>query len=771
MSYSSFFSAQETRPFTKFVEMELERDYLYRSFTELDEPQEISNKWIVFAESCSRNLSAINNLASMAFSRLDEAYENIDREEDYENSPLPIHTLLYGPISNQMLSLSQFQLKLGVLIYVYSQVRNRGVFSHPPKDSQYLYYINAKETLDDVLYRILSGMLPSQKEAGHSPIPTIGDMLNILMPLLKLEQRKRLIPIFNKLPEDKKDKFVLAKIGDYDRMQGITLISNILELVHYSAQDFWWDDPISTLSILDHAESHFKAAIDLWKEQKGELAAQASKLLVTFVPLCRGYQSLSLSQHYYLLAESALETGDISYSSRYYTEALNKINEAKKIIIDHGLFVIDKTILDEIEKEEAKTKNIATLSTLAVLYENAINQLTKGNKEEALNLSNKINELIEKLEETSPVPYIYGISVSYASAASVFSEIIEKDSSDLGVIDRLISQFSFPLRSMSDAINHINIAKIKLDDEEPEKSYSNLIKLEEEYNNLRSAIGLLPAFLVEKEEYKAKIEAIVYYLRSFISENKIYIYADNNIVLDLILRARAHYYAKKAEEKTNSLSKDEDFKTLIKKRVLETKSAGILTETNLVSLGLQSAYSKKVRDVIEQILVLYSQMEKPPEFIIESVIKQFEDMVEFRELLGLIELDNNELIALKQDAIIKGNEINWDYILRRKNFIPSIQKMFEAIKLILLGELAADLKKKSDAVKYYTKAKKLLYEVSEILGKVVEYIDGNKELPSLIYTLALFTQENLNSIRDNRKRKEVPYKQIVGILDYLVLNI
>ena len=59
-------SLLDTRPFNKFVEMELERDNLYRSFTTLDEPKEISTAWINFAESCAQNLSAINSLADIS---------------------------------------------------------------------------------------------------------------------------------------------------------------------------------------------------------------------------------------------------------------------------------------------------------------------------------------------------------------------------------------------------------------------------------------------------------------------------------------------------------------------------------------------------------------------------------------------------------------------------------------------------------------------------------------------------------------------------------
>ncbi|MHA1864908.1 MAG: hypothetical protein ACTSWZ_00250 [Candidatus Heimdallarchaeaceae archaeon] len=766
MYLSFFYSQQKTRPFTKFVEIELERDELYKAFTELDEPEEISKKWIVFAEDCSKHLASINSLASMAFERLSETY-SVDEEED--ESILPLHRLLYGSITNQMLSLTHFQLKLGVLIYIYSQVRNRGVFSYAPKDYQYYYYIQAKETLDDVLYRIMEKKLPEPAEEGFTPTPTVNDMMNIMFPLLKLEQRKRLIPILKQIPDHDKNPLIIKKIGDYDRLQGITLMSNIIEIMENSAIDFWWKDPISTLSILDHALEHFNLVVELWKEQPGELTALSSRIEQEYIPIVYGSRFITQSQHFTLLAESALESFDIDYASKYYDQAMKKLEEAKEYLLKSNNSLANQ-LYETIKNQEQEVQIISALTKLSNLFSLIMNDLVIENEKKAIELCENINQLIKQLETSIPIPYLYGISVSYAAAASALVKVVEQDVSYLNIIDSFMSQFSFPLNSMKEAIVNINLNLIHINDNNPRLSYSFLIEIEENLKYLKKAVEMLPKFLTEKVLQQKKISAILYYVRSYIAENKVYIYADNNIVLDLILRARAHYFAKKAEQQISDTD-EKDLLNLIKKRILETKSTGIVTETNLLSLGLQTAYSKTVRDVIEQILLFYDQIEKPPEFILESVKNQFESMTEFQELLNLMELDNKELLALRQEITLKGNEINWVFVERRESFIPATKKMFKTIESVLLGELAADMKKRDTAINYYTTAKKNLYEISDILSKVASYIKDNKELPSLIYTLALFTQENLNAIRDRRKRNEVPYKEIVGILDYLILNL
>ncbi len=174
--------------------MELERDNLYRSFRTLDEPKEISTSWISFAESCSKNLSVINSLADMAIQRIHDVYMDTSKGGD---NPLALHELLYGDFRNQIASLNQFELQLGVLTYVYSQVRNRGVFDIAPKTTQYEYYISAKESIDTILYRILYDEIPVVEKEGITPTPSVQDLLQVLMPLVQLENLKRLIPLYD----------------------------------------------------------------------------------------------------------------------------------------------------------------------------------------------------------------------------------------------------------------------------------------------------------------------------------------------------------------------------------------------------------------------------------------------------------------------------------------------------------------------------------------------------------------------------------------------
>ena len=761
-------SLLDTRPFNKFVEMELERDNLYRSFTTLDEPKEISTAWINFAESCAQNLSAINSLADMAIERLFDASLEIKQTN---SNPLPLHDLLYGNFSNQLMVLNQFELQLGVLTYVYSQVRNRGVFGFSPKTSQYIYYITAKESIDKILYRVINNEIPEASTASLTPLPNKHDLLNVLMPLVELENMKRLLPIYDSLPDSDKNLGVMTVKSEYDYLQGVTLLSNIIDVSKKAAQDFWWADPISELSILNHAKEHFESTIEILNKNPETQGSRAITIQGEFLPIVDAHSSLSLVQHFKLLANAALESGDLEHASEYYSRALSEYKKAADLL-EKTENLEGQKLHKEFLQEESELKILHILTKLGLKYSSIVTNLYEQKVEDALKACVDVEKLLGDIEGAASLPYIYGVSVAYSSASSIINELLEQDLAHLSIIDRLVSQFSFPLKAMGSALSEIQLSFLKVDDNNPRASFKELQGLDDKLSHLEKAIELLPSFIPERDNQRKKIHAIRYFVKSLISENKVYLFADNNIVLDLILRSRAHYFAKKADQSMTGIKKQEkELKNLINERMIETKTVGIVTESSLVTLGLQSTYKNLVRKFIEEMIGVTIESQTLPDFFAESVQTQFTEMTEFHELLDLILLDTKELIATSKNVSIKGNEINWDFVKRRNIFGPAIKKMYEAIQGIILGELYTIAKKPSKAISNYTKASKNFYEVSEMLGGIAEYLEEQKEMPKMIYTFSLFCRENSKAIRDRRKRQPAPYSEVVSILDYLLLNL
>ncbi|MCG3225447.1 MAG: hypothetical protein H7645_00895, partial [Candidatus Heimdallarchaeota archaeon] len=474
-----------------------------------------------------------------------------------------------------------------------------------------------------------------------------------------------------------------------------------------------------------------------------------------------------------LLAQNAMESGDLNHAAIYFGEAKKEFDKACNLLENSDNPESDQ-IHQQIQKEESELEILYSITELALKYTEIVNFLYAQDTENASKSCLEIEGLLKKIERAGSLPYVYGVSVIYSSAATIVNELVSQEIDNLTVIDRLVSQFQFPLKAMSAALSDVHLEFLGVDDSNPMKSYKELQELDERLSYLEKAIELLPPFLPDKDLKRHKIHAMKYYIKSIIAENKTYIYADNNIVLDLILRARAHYYAKKAEQsigEIKSKKQEKKLRQLISDRMLKTKTIGIVTESSLVSLGLQSTYKNEVRKYIEEMIRLMAEVEELPDIIGEVAEKQFEEMIDFQEMLDLIMIDTQELIAANIEVTIKGKEINWDFVKRREAFIPAVKSMFEAVKYVILGELNVITKKKAKAESSYLKAGELLYEISSSLGKIAQYLEDQKELPQTVYTISLFCRENSKAIRDRRKTKEVPYGEIISILDYLILNL
>lgn len=766
-----YLSKIDTRPLSFFIDMEQERDELYSSFTQLDEKKEIASFWLKFAESCAKNLSVINIMASLAYERIHEVYVDVSHGND---NVLPLYSLLYGDFGKQLLTLTNFQLRLAILTYVYSQVRNKGVFDITPEDSNYEYYVQAKETIDTVLYRIIEHELPqhegeiSDEEEGHSYVPTVGDLLEIISPLLKLEQIKRLIPIYTNLLETSKLENTI-KIGNYDRLQGITLLTHIVDIAREAANRFWWDDPISELSIVSHAAEHFEFALERWKDTEGRTTTLTQQIEYVFLPMAKAEQYYSLSKHYRLLSKYALEQGDLTYSNKYLSRAAKHIKKAKaelEVNPDEFIDVIEK--YSQAEKELRVFKN---LTQLAKQYNSIVEDLYNNKNEELVAKCMKVEKLLSYIQASGTMPYIYGISVAYASTSTLISDLLSQDTDNLTIIHRLTAQFNFPLNAMKTAVKSINLSELMVDPENPAETMDILTELDDRLWFLERAIELLPGFMSERDNLRNEIHAIRNYVKSLIVENQIYLVADNNIVLDLILRARAHYLAKKANKHAIK-TKNHSLKELIQQRLTKTKVLAVITESNLLLLALQSSYDKELRALAVKTVELIETLPEFSEGLAQAVEKQFEVKTDMHNLLELIQMDTQELNVIKTDVELKGQEINWDFLKRRENFITQIQKLTKVLKHALVGELYAKVGSEI-AASHFSQAGDSLFELSNEIVKVADLLEeSQKELPNTLYVLSLSMRERGRAVRDRREIKEkLPYEEIIAIMDGLILNL
>ena len=250
----------EQSTFERFVAMVALRDQLYDDFIEIDELNEIGEQWINFSEECVKSLVSFFALTETLSKRFDKEYRVLDPSipEEMEKK-----YILGEKLEKQVELLFQGSL----LLYVYSSIRNKGVFGVKTTGYSPEGYIRSKEILDNITDLFF-------EEKTYS----LASISSLLGSLVKLEQKKRLIPYLKqeteKVESTELPEQVRVELGKYDQMQGIFLLEQLVPFIKDLSKTWWWEDPISLHYVASHALDHFNSAINHWENQAGELAIQ-----------------------------------------------------------------------------------------------------------------------------------------------------------------------------------------------------------------------------------------------------------------------------------------------------------------------------------------------------------------------------------------------------------------------------------------------------------------------------------------------------------------
>ena len=217
--------------FERFVAMVAQRDQLYDDFIGIDELNEIGTHWITFSEECVHSLTSILAVTETLSARFKKEYLVLDPE-------VPAEVEKKVTLGEKLQKQAELLFQGSLLLYVYSSIRNKGVFGVKTTDYSSEGYIRSKEILDNMTELFI-------EETSYS----LAKIRPLLAPLVKLEQKKRLIPYLKKentkvesakLPEE-----VRIELGKYDQMQGIFLMEQLVSFIEDVSKIWWWEDPIS----------------------------------------------------------------------------------------------------------------------------------------------------------------------------------------------------------------------------------------------------------------------------------------------------------------------------------------------------------------------------------------------------------------------------------------------------------------------------------------------------------------------------------------------
>ncbi|MCK4895542.1 MAG: hypothetical protein KAS47_01940, partial [Candidatus Heimdallarchaeota archaeon] len=225
-------------PFKQFVLMELERERLYQSFIEIDELDEISKIWLSFSKICAQSLADVSSIANLLYNRyIDEWTRDktqIDTDEKRKKS-------LTGKIED----LQEFQMESAILMIIYAEIVNTGIFGTAPSDDYCISFIEG--------YRILNSISQTYFDSAH---PRASSIEELMLTILLLNQKQQVLNLLEESPYFKEKITTAQEKASYELAQAEFDVSFTAQFFQKLRNDWWWNDSIASYSVYDRSLAH-----------------------------------------------------------------------------------------------------------------------------------------------------------------------------------------------------------------------------------------------------------------------------------------------------------------------------------------------------------------------------------------------------------------------------------------------------------------------------------------------------------------------------------
>ncbi len=215
-------------PFKKFVLMELERERIYQSFVQIDDLDEISQVWLDFSQFCANTLSNVSSLSNLLYSRyLDEwTRDQAQIKADKERKKI---------ITQKLEDLQEFQMELAILMMVYADIVNTGIFSSQPSPVYCTSFIEG--------YRILNTISQTYFDSSH---PRASNIEEVMLTFLLLNQKKQVIQLLEESPNGYSKEKLIEEKGAYELIMAEFDVTFTAQFLKRLGEDWWWKDSIAT---------------------------------------------------------------------------------------------------------------------------------------------------------------------------------------------------------------------------------------------------------------------------------------------------------------------------------------------------------------------------------------------------------------------------------------------------------------------------------------------------------------------------------------------
>ncbi|MFW9916253.1 MAG: hypothetical protein ACFFGZ_11655 [Candidatus Thorarchaeota archaeon] len=747
-------------PLEKFLTLEIRRDALYEKFLAIDELHEIAGTWL--NEICSKSaetLSLIATLSQLTWSRFKD-----------ELIKTPISTLAderRKKLEVRLESLAAFEFQAALLMRLYADMINKGIFGFEgqPFSSHYLGALSHLKHIQNIFF--------------DSEIPTPANLATVASALFNLEQSRRLVNLLeldvlnSKFEEEHRD-FILREKGRFFKAQGEMKHRFMHEFLSSASQFWWWEDPVAMGFNLDRAKFHFQNCVKLWKDVPGELGRTAAAIEDTEIPAVTAKANLAQAFHYYALGLTAAEQDSHNVASSYFQEVVRLCDTAQKLQKDLDLRLFSQDLARSTQALKIRTRKLQNkaflLKGLSSLSKHIGTLIAKLNEdkiewEEINDLCNFMLSEAESLVETADLRYL-------SSLPLMFTTIIERTMAKIGkmselmdsslktaILDDLRGILANNMRKISRAIQAVyqNWEDQYVLDRDliPDEMKSIMGRSE----NIREAVAVLPVITPNRSEALARIKIVGNLSRSttiYLESRKA---TEENVVLDLLLKAKSHYFAREALTTLDSMQLDQPFvEEEVRKQFSRSLVAGYNAEMSMFSLLAQWWHFNRSGPALAQVY----NMEVPtralsPEArsaLLADAEKDLQSCETFLVMLRRIQTDSSALLThrLMFGEIVEG--VLWEVVERRVNMALGVIQFLECILNATLADLAIRLGGTKEARKYFTKAQELAFSASSAFGEIdgIKSIQHLADLPENVYSFGQFCQHALVGLETKMER-------------------
>jgi len=736
-------------PFKQFVLMELERERIYQSFIQIDELVEISEIWTSFSRICADSLSDVSSLANLLYQRfLDEWTRDknqIESDKDRKES-----------LTFKIENLQEFQMELAILMIIYADIVNTGIFETEPSTEYCSSYVEG--------HHILNSISQTYFDSTH---PRASGIEEIMLTFLLLNQKNQLLKLIEKSPQSESNKRFIEESGSYELAYAEFETSFTAELLSRLGKDWWWKDPIASHFAYERGLNHLQNALNFYIKLPEDPELKAKLIEENLIPINQALRNKELIDHYFRLSYEAAKNDIFIAGVEYLNLVLGLEQEALEILSkDTQASERNLKLKEEIIKEETVHVFLQSIAELAAKTSQLIELIPDAKKKAIQDLIKQIEEIVNRPGLKVNINYVSSLPFVYLNYVQEFKIAILENIPYPEAMERAEQNFVRFIERLEYATKDIAAQLMGLEKKSKTIKIEEVEVLIDNIKNIKLAAYFLPK--TEKKLYVLEdIECLEFIADSIHLEH--YLRGkETNEVLDLIYHAKAHYYSTKALEISQLSGTSNIDSKWVEQRYSNTFVQGQDVELRLFELTRQFLFLNTVIDKLAQGYKLALSREPSIKSNYQAIISNtFKHFDLFDAINTRIAADCKELLEHKELFKIDDSEVSWNTIEIKKNLADALIQFLEATKNAILAFGANTNKENYKAATFFNEASKLATNASEILQSVSNYEQTFAQLAKSAYEFSVLLKELERKSRDSSKLQKLPIEQLFGVLKQL----